>query len=176
MATGLIIVAVSKKKNKDITITSQKTLLLSTDRILDMCDNSSNKAVFYYDIWASQDNKDVPSNFTCTDYSCGQLHWVIKTADTSNSRFFIHVEYEDRVTGGRNQRKIDKMIKLFANQIIYGWDDPDGLHSHIVITRGSNIYRLKTSHTLTDIVRTSSKSESLSASLLSGGSTGGREQ
>src|SRR4030042_6560492 len=101
MATGLIKVVVSKKKNKDITITSQKTLLLSTDRILDMYDNSDVKAVFYYDIWASQDNKDVPCNFTCTNYSCGQLHWAIKTSDTSNSRFYIHVKYEDRITGGR---------------------------------------------------------------------------
>jgi hypothetical protein len=175
MATGLIKVVVSKKKNKDITITSQKTLLMSTDRILDMYDNSSNKAVFYYDEYID-DNKAIPMNYTCTNYSSGQLHWAIKTSDTSNSRFWIHVEYQDRVTGGRQQQKIDKMIKLFADQVIIGWEDPDGLHSHIVIRRGSNIYRLKTSHTIDDIIRTSSKSESLSASLLSGGSTGGREQ
>src|SRR4030042_1943398 len=172
MATGLIKVVVSKKKNKDITITSQKTLLLSTDRILDMYDNTDNKSVFYYDIWID-DNKDIPCNFTCTNYSSSQLHWAIKIADTSNSRFWVHCLYQSRVSGGRNQLKIDKMIKLFADQIIYGWDDPSGLSSHIVIRRGSNVYRLQLSHTLDDLVRASSKSESLSASLLSGGSTGG---
>ena len=173
MATGLIKVVVSKKKNKDITITSQKTLLLSTDRILDMSDNASGKAVFYYDIWID-DNRDLPCNFTCTNYNSAQLHWAIKLVDTSNSRFWVHCLYESRVTGGRNNRKIDKMIKLFADQIIYGWNDPTGLTSHIVIRRGSNVYRLELSHTLDDLIRASSKSASLSASLLSGGSTGGR--
>jgi hypothetical protein len=173
MATGLIIVTVSKERNKDITVTSQKTLLLNTDRILDMYDNASDKAVFYYDKYID-DNRAIPTNFTCTTYSCGALHWAIKTADTSNNRLWINVLYQDRVTGGRQQQKIDKMIKLFTEQIIVGWNDDDGLHSHIVIRRGSNIYRLKVSHTLTEIVSSSSKSSSLSASLLSGGTTGGR--
>src|SRR4030042_1504141 len=128
MATGLIKVVVSKERNKDITITSQKTLLLATDRILDMYDNSSNKAIFYYDKFID-DNKAIPTNFTCTNYSSSQLHWAIKIADTSNSRFWIHVEYQDRVTGGRQQQKIDKMIKLFVDQVIYGWDDQNGTHS-----------------------------------------------
>lgn len=163
MATGLIKVVVSKKKNATIVSTQLKTLLLSTDRILDMKDTSG-KAVFYYDGWP-EDLKDVPINYTCTNYNSAQLHWAIKTADTTNSRFNINVEYETRITGGR-QRTIDAMVKLFADQIIWGYDDSDGIHSHIIIQRGSNVYRLKTTHTIDDIIRTSSKSESLSRSAL----------
>jgi hypothetical protein len=173
MATGLIKVVVSKKKNKDITITSQKTLLLATDRVLDMSDSGSPaRCTFYYDI-GIPDNRDLPCNFTCTNWSSGSLGWAIERADRTNSRFWVHVMYQDRVTGGR-RITIDKMVKLYTSQLIYAWEDPDGLHCYAVISRGSNIYRLTLSHTLDDLIRASSKSASLSASLLSGGTGGGR--
>ena len=160
MAAGLIQVATSKHKNKAVT----KTYLFNTDRILDMKDNSSGLCEFYFDNWPA-DLKDLPDRFTCTTYNTGNLHWNIKLADTTNSRFYLNVLYETRVTGGR-QVTIDDMVKIFTDQIIYGFADSDGLNSYLIIHRGSNVYRLKVSHTLDDIVRTSSKSESLSRSAL----------
>ena len=65
---------------------------------------------------------------------------------------------------GRPEVKRDKMVKMYADQILYAYDNADGLTSTMFIKRGSEIVRWKLSHILDDLVRAASKSASLSRS------------
>jgi hypothetical protein len=160
MPSGLISVAVAKKNGN----TYSKTLLLACDRILDMKNNSSGKAEFYYDDYAD-DLKGRPTLYTASTWSVGSIHAAIERADTSTTRFWCNVLYSTRVPGGR-QQTIDAMWKLFNDQILHGYDNSDGTTSYIWIQRGSDILRLKTSHLIADLIAAGSKSRSLSRSAL----------
>lgn len=57
-----------------------------------------------------------------------------------------------------------KIQEIMIDNIVYGYDLADGLHSYIWINCGLNFLRLKTTHTVSDITRAFSTSASLSAS------------
>ena len=156
--TSLIKVAVNKKNGA----TYSKTLLLNTNRVLDFERNTSTGLCdFYYD-FGQFDLKNRAVLFACSAYTVNNLTWAINRADTTQDRFYIHIE-KIRQTG-HSEIKKDKMVKLYSDQIIFGYDHADGLGCYIWITRGSDVYRIDTSHTLDDIIRAASKSASLSRS------------
>lgn len=158
MATGLIKVAVSKKNDQ----TYSKTLLLATNRILDSYLNASGLAEFWYEMDPS-DLKNEAVLFTCSTYTVRNLDWAINRADTTQNRFHVHVMNEKRGLG-RQEIKRDKMVKMYADQILYAYDNADGLTSTMFIKRGSQVVRWKLSHLLDDLIRSASKSASLSRS------------
>lgn len=155
--TGLIKVAVSKKNNQPYS----KTLLLATNRILDSSLNSSGVAEFYYE-WNPSDLKNEAVLLTASTYTVRNLDWAINRADTTQNRFHVHVMRERR--SGRQEVTRDKMVKMYADQILYAYDNSDGLTCTMFIKRGSEIVRWTLSHILDDLIRAASKSASLSKS------------
>lgn len=158
--TGLIKVDVSKKNNQ----TYSKTLLLATNRILDSYLSSTGVAEFWYEINPA-DLKSEAVLFTATTYTVRNLDWAINRADTTQNRFHVHVMRERR--SGRQEVTRDKMVKMYADQILYAYDNSDGLTCTMFVKRGSEVVRWQLSHILNDIIRAASKSASLSRSPMS---------
>lgn len=159
--TGLLKVAVNKKDGA----TYSKTLLLQSNRILDFeRDTGTGLCNFWYDT-GPFDLKRPASLYSCSAYTVASLDWAINRSDTTQNRFFVHCMRERKQ--GHTEVKRDKMVKLYAGQILFGYDLASGLGSYIWITRGNDVYRWETSHTITDLVRAASKSASLSRSAMS---------
>lgn len=159
--TGLLSVPVNKKDGA----TYSKTLLLQSNRILDFERNTSTGLCdFWYDI-SPMDLKHPAVQFSCSTYTVANLDWRINRSDTTQNRFYVHVMRSRK--NGATEVKRDKMVKMYAAQILYGYDKSDGLGCYLWISRGNDVYRWETSHTITDLIRAASKSASLSRSAMS---------